>query len=429
VRAFLLHLRNSPIRWAVPPLMVLDLAVLFLRSHYWIGVWPDAGAAAQVPAYLLGPLLAGAAAWSASAPQRHRLVEQSRAAHVRSAFSDGYRLGATTVWLVLPYLVGQATAVVVTARHSVPGIALWFGYFALGLFVTLLTVALGWTIGKCFSSIFAALTATLGCLLLLGAMDRRLGSIVVSGNPEVTVSASAIVLRLVLIVAFLVAILWLPSAGAIETGKRRFIAPVLVLLPLVAVMMGLPVVVNRQPPGRNVLCVHGAIELCIWPEHQKYQPMLQAIDTRVAALPAVFTRPSRMNEFGIENNSMVSQNGHQVYVDDPGATPTFHVIEGSTWSSAGEVSNAIMSATFEYTNPACGWDTQTDADAATLSTISAWLETYLAGGGQPDYHTDAPEAMQKAWAVGRTLANDQPLADQFTWAGKEVTELHGRHCH
>jgi hypothetical protein len=189
------------------------------------------------------------------------------------------------------------------------------------------------------------------------------------------------------------------------------------------------VVTEREPPGRNVICVDGAISLCIWPEHNKYLPMLRTLNERIATLPPSFTRPVKMNEFGITQNHHVDERGHLVYIDDPGLAPIFYILEGSIWSSAGNIANAIMSATFEYTNPACGWVTQTDADAAILSTLSAWLETYLAGGGRPDYHSDAPDAMQKAWAVGRSVANDKPQKEQFTWAEREVRDLRGRHCH
>ena len=45
MRGLWLHLRNSPLRYALPVLIAIDLAVLFLRSHFWIGVWPDTGSA------------------------------------------------------------------------------------------------------------------------------------------------------------------------------------------------------------------------------------------------------------------------------------------------------------------------------------------------------------------------------------------------
>ena len=143
MRAFWLQLRNSPIRWAVPALVALDLAALFLRNRYWIGVWPEAGAAAQVPTYLLGPVVAGTAAWSAAAPVRYGLAEQLTAARVHRAIAEAHRLGATVVLRITPYLVGQAVAFALTARTFPPGLSLWAGYFAHGAFVTLLTVALG----------------------------------------------------------------------------------------------------------------------------------------------------------------------------------------------------------------------------------------------------------------------------------------------
>ncbi|MER7169588.1 hypothetical protein ABT336_26475, partial [Micromonospora sp. NPDC000207] len=49
MKGFWLHLRNSPIRWALPVLVLLDLAVIFLRTRHWMGVWPETGAAAEGP--------------------------------------------------------------------------------------------------------------------------------------------------------------------------------------------------------------------------------------------------------------------------------------------------------------------------------------------------------------------------------------------
>jgi hypothetical protein len=167
-----LHVRNSPIRYALPVLIAIDVAVLLLRNRYWIGVWPETGAAAQVPASLLGVVGAGAAAWAAGAPARHRLEEQLTAARVHPARIEAYRLGATLIVLLIPYMVGQAVAFAVTARTFPPGVHLWLGYLLLGVFVTLLAVVLGWACGKLLGPVFAALTAALGFLFLSALLDR-----------------------------------------------------------------------------------------------------------------------------------------------------------------------------------------------------------------------------------------------------------------
>ncbi|HEY0697214.1 MAG TPA: hypothetical protein VGD43_05335, partial [Micromonospora sp.] len=175
--------------------IAIDLAVLFLRSHHWIGVWPETGAAAQVPAYLLGVVGAGAAAWAAGAPARHGLEEQLGPARVHPAVAEAHRLTATLIVLLIPYLLGQAVAFAVTARTFPPGVHLWLGYALLGLFVILLAVALGWACGKLLGPIFAAFTAALGFLFLAALLDR-VGFVVISGRPEVAVHPMPLTLRL-----------------------------------------------------------------------------------------------------------------------------------------------------------------------------------------------------------------------------------------
>lgn len=79
-------------------------------------------------------------------------------------------------------------------------------------------------------------------------------------------------------------------------------------------------------------------------------------------------------------------------------------------------------------NDSCDWEMITPSDGDRRSTINAWLETYLAGGGDPDYQTNAPAEMQEAWARGREIAKSQSLDEQFQWASGEVNELRGRYC-
>lgn len=136
-----LHLRTSPIRWSLPVLLAVDLAALFLRNRSWIGVWPESGAAAQVPAYLLGVVAAGVAAWAAGTQTRHRLGEQLAVARVHPATSEAYRLGATLILLLIPYVIGQVVAFAVTARTFPPGLGLFWGYALLGLFVMVMATA------------------------------------------------------------------------------------------------------------------------------------------------------------------------------------------------------------------------------------------------------------------------------------------------
>lgn len=426
MKVFWLHLRSSPIRWVVPALTAMDLAVLFLRNRYWIGVWPETGAAAQVSTYVLGPIVTGAAAWAAMAPARYELTEQLAATRVHRAVSQAFRLGATIVLLVVPYLIGQTVAFTMTARTHPPGLGLWFGYFAHGVFVTLLTLSLGWIIGTFSRSPFAALGAALACLLLLGLADRWWWEFsVISGPPDMAVDLPGVVVRLVSVVALLATLLWVPA------GKRRatvLVAPALGVLAIVVAMGVTPVTVQRPPAGEDAMCVDGRMSLCIWPEHEKYVPALEELLTRVDALPATFVLPPRMNQFGIERIWQVEE-GPDGLVFRPVAdgAPYFYILAGSRWSFASDISSAIMNTTLVFAPGQCERPAPEHPDMARVWALHAWLETYLAGGGDPDYRTDAPPEMQNAWAIGRAMAKN-PLVEQFRWAEREVNDLRGRYC-
>lgn len=426
--AFWLHVRNSPIRWALPALVVLDVAVLFLRNRHWIGVWPETGAAAQVPAYLLGVVVAGAAAWAASAPRRHGIEEQLRAARVHPTHIEAHRLAATLAVLLTPYLIGQAVAFTVTAPTFPPGVHLWLGYVLLGLFVILLAVALGWACGRLLSPIFAAFAAALGFLFLTVLFDRFGGFVVVSGRPEVTVAPVPLALRLGLVVALLMGALWLASAVVPRQRRRRGFALLPVALSLVAVMSTTAVVADREPPGDKALCLDGSTRLCIWPEHEKYLPGLREVNARIDRLPASFKRPPLITEFGLVKTHYIGSDG-AIYSYDDIEAPIFHILEGSRWSYASDISTAIASTTFGFQDfQACDWSDITEPEQFRLLAVNKWLEAYLAGGGSPDYHTNAPDETQQAWAKGRAVAANLSLADQFRWAEGEVRDLRGRYC-
>ncbi|MFV2011271.1 MULTISPECIES: hypothetical protein [unclassified Micromonospora] len=404
----------------------MDVAVLFLRTNYWVGVWPETGAAAQVPAYLVGVLGAGAAAWAATATARHGLVEQAAAARVRPAVSEGYRLSATIVILLVPYLVGQATGFIMTARTFPPGLHLWLGYFAVGVFVTLFAAAVGWTMGKIFGSGLAPLVAALAFLVLLGLLDRQGSAIVITGLPSMTVDPVILTVRFAAVTALLMALLWVP-AGARLRG-RHLPLPAAAATVLIGVLTSTAIAVPREPAQDQATCIPGPAVLCVWPEHEKYLPRLEEMSGRIAALPDAFVLPPRMNEHGIDPGSQFG-NRIDLRMSNPEAAPYFLIIEGSPWSYAGGIESAITSATFNFQGTEdCAWHTMTEADMVRLEVFSAWLEAYLVGGAIPDYQTNAPAEMQQNWADGRARLRDLSQDEQFLWAEGEVREIRGRYC-
>lgn len=323
MRVLWLHLRNSPLRWALPVLVLGDLAALFLRNRYWIGVWPETGAAAQVPAYLLGVVGAGAAAWVSSAPVRQGMGEQLRVARAHPAVLESYRLGATVIMLLVPYLIGQLVAFVCTARTFPPGVILWVGYACYGVFVLLVAVVLGWLCGKTVGPVFAALVSSLAFLFATSLLGRWSGFFVLTGRPEKTIEPVALVLRLAAILVLLLALLWLGVPGR---TRRTTLGLASATLSLVAVMVGTDVVVDRQPPGDDVLCDEGRMMLCVWPEHEKYLSELRELNARVDLLPEAFTLPERVNEPGFEKKRYIVWTNGKTYEAEP-VTPVFYVLE------------------------------------------------------------------------------------------------------
>ncbi|QSB14332.1 hypothetical protein JQS43_23005 [Natronosporangium hydrolyticum] len=425
--AWWLHLRNSPIRLALPVLIVLDLAVLFLRNRHWIGVWPETGAAAQVPAYLLGVVGAGAAAWAASAPARQGLREQLSSARVRPTRAEAHQLGATLTIILIPYLLGQAVAFAMTARTFPPGVHLWLGYLVLGLFVLLMSVAMGWLCGKLFAPVFAALTAALGFLLLIGLLDASAEFVVASGRPDVVVDPLSLAWRLAAILVLLLVMLWLPGSGAPRQYRRRSLVLVPVVMPLLAGLVLTDAVAARQPPGDRATCIEGATTICVWPEHEKYLPQLGEVSARIDLLPDAIVPPPRINEIGLEQTPY--SGGGEPPISEGDSAPTFFIAEGSPWSYASTISIAIAASTFAYQDvEECNWRQLTPRDRHRLGAVEAWLETYLADQDTPDYQTNAPAEIQAAWTAGREVAGWDSLADQFEWAEAEVHELRGRYC-
>lgn len=423
MRVFWLHLRNSPIRWAIPVFIALDLAVLFLRSRHWIGVWPDTGAAAQVPAvYFLGAVGAGAAAWAAGAPTRHRLVEQLAAVRVHPVVVEAHRLVATVLVLLVPYLTGCVVGFVLTARTFPPGVHLWAGYVMLGVFAILLATSWGWVLGKLFGSMFAALTAVLSWFLFASGISSPTGLVVVNGPPDLMVDPVVMATRLGSALALLMALLWLPASGGIRAMARRLPVPAAVAVAVAVALFATTPLASRVPAD-EVSCVEGRrTELCIWPEHEKYLPTLVSISGRIDRLPSAFAVPPRINEYGIERVEYIEEGVHYPVES---AQPHFYIIEGSTWSYAGAIAYAIENATRD----GCDFFDPSLPDAGPrLNALHAWLEAYLVGGGQPDYSTNARPEAQEAWAAGRRTANELPLAEQLSWAEREVEYLRDRYC-
>jgi len=411
-------MRTSPLRWLPLPLAALDLAVLLLRPDYWIGIWPETGAAAQVPAFYLSMVSAGAAAWASSAERRHRLGEQLAAGAVAEPRREALRLGAATIILIAPYLLGQAVAFALTARTFPPGLGLWAGYLVMGLVVLLLATVFGWAAGKLLTPVFAALCALLGWILIESVPGSLVDLNAVSGPAWTRVDPLGVAVRLTAVLALWLSVLWLPGSGPRRPRLPAVAAP-LAAAAVLGVFAATDGLTERTPPDRP-LCVDGAVEICLWPEHERYVPMIEEANEAVADLPPVFLLPARLDEFGlIEAEYVVDGHAFTQIEGD------FTISEGNRWAIARAVANAIVNETFA----SCDWEAIRAEEDSTADKLVRWIEIGIAGGGLPEYRIEgAPEGVVSAYSEASEVANTLPMEEQHSWAAAQVEHIRTRYC-
>lgn len=418
---FWLHLRSSALRWWIGPLLVLDLAMLFLRTDYWMGIWPEAGAAAQVPGFFLSLVGVSAAAWTSGARSRQHVDEQLSAASLSTVRIEAARMAVVLFVVIVPYVVGAVVAAAVTLPQGAPGVGQYFAYVALGLVGLLLATGWGWLLGRLLPGRFAAVTALLSWLIVGYVLSDTTGMLAISGPPRREVSVEAVTVRGFVAVLFCLSLLALPfrrSAAGVRLTPAVVAVPVTTLGVAVTLLSTQPVV--ERPIPRAVPCVQGEIRVCYWPEHEKYVPVMEDVVARAEKLPDVFTLPSRLNEYGTERNDVVA-NGvlHRQVGGD------FTIAEGSVWSLALDFSIAISGETFQ----GCDWDRAREAkDDRRITAVEHWMEKRLAGGGSPNYRIEAGASVTKARAVGARMAETKTEKEQFAWAEREVDEFRADYC-
>ncbi|AXG81222.1 ABC transporter permease [Streptomyces paludis] len=420
------EVRRSPLRWALPAFVAVDLLVLFGRSRHWIGVWPEASAAAQIPAFYLGPALAGAAAWSAASRWRSGVAEQLAAAAKSSWQIELAPLLATLTYGVLAYALGVLTAAGVTVPEGGPEFW-WPGYILLGLALITMCAGMGHLLGRTTKSLFAApVICALGCLVFLGAFGfapgtgaSGIGLAVLSGYPHTVVSALPLTARLLLGIG-LVALAagigshlrsasgrpgWpgLPPAGLSGVG--------LVAIAVVLFVTAGPVRAQREVPA-DPLCTQGEPRICVWPEHQKYAPELEAMSARIAALPpGLIKSPAVFYEDGVRGGPL--DRGHG-----------FSIFEGQTWDAATSMAIHINEASSPpYCDPVD--EAANDRRLKAQFELVSWLTVRIAGGGQPaGIHGGPPGVDQNAIRVLVT----RPEAEQVAWAAARYKVVRETRC-
>lgn len=413
-----MEVRRSPMRLFLPLLVGIDLLTLFGRSTWWIGVWPQASAAAQVPSFFFGPALAAAAAWSGGRTHRSGMGEQLAVAARPPWRIEAAHLAATLTYGVIAYAVGVLAAGLVSLRQAGPGF-LWPGYPLLGLCVIVLCGAIGYMVGRWSVWRFGApITVGVALFLLLGWLGAPqpagIGLSVLVGDPQFMVRFEAIAARLMLAVFATVLAVVLPAWLRATASTGRKIAGGVAALAFVAAVMTIgaagPLEAMRPPPVRPV-CTTTVPEVCLWPEDRKYLPAVAAMANRLAAMPTgLVTLPRVFYERGLRP-------GRTYYYSD------FLIIEGSTWSVSPSMSGAIMSATLPSLCNASGV-TSDNVRQTALFNLDAWLQVRANGEGQPStVHGGPPIDLH---AVARLAAS--PDATQARWVREQLSTIRATPC-
>lgn len=422
MKALLLHARNSTSRYALLPLSALGTLILFGRNTFWIGIWPETGSAVAVSAYFISLLGAAASAWDSARPDVNGLRDQAASAAVRPASLEFYRVVGSWSWLLAAYALVGAIAFVFTAMHSSSS-GIWFfaEYAAMGFSTVLMGAAWGWLVGRVLNPIVGSLVAAFSWFIFLSLVGQYADMAPVSGPPWIAVQDGAVIARVLAVIIFAASVCTVAASSTSQRRYRAGIALSLMTLLLVTVaMLGTTVLAPRSPVAQP-LCVRGAMDYCLWPEHEKYVPLIKSVDSAVADLPGEVAIPERVVDYSLSGSTRWEG---EVQIELRGDFPSeFDISEGSRWALARGIAAAITKSTLSGCASVAGSD-----DEHRWEQLSAWLEARLAGSRSPDYTTDAPPELQEAWAEGRRVAWELSESQQGAWATDLIRAYKEQHC-
>lgn len=302
--ALRLELRRSPLRWWVPGVLGLQLLLIFGFEDQWQTVWSQASAKAQYPLLFSGPVLAAAAAWSASRTRRRELGQYLSSVYRPRWLSEFWHLAASATYAIGCFAVGVLAAWSAAALAGAPG-GPWPTYLVLGLLTTLGSVAIGHLLGvltpTLVSPVFAA--AIVYLTIIYTYPYPNLAFWVVSGRPQAEVQLPALAVR-ALVVALLVLIVVMVAALPARDRRHRIalvVAPSAVVafagsLALVSVVG--PLREHRDPPPPE--CAGADPRVCVWPDHRKMLDRLALLAQRIPeASHGTLSVPDTFYEEGI----------------------------------------------------------------------------------------------------------------------------------
>lgn len=419
LNAYRIELRRSPLLTAFPVMIAVDLVVLFGRSRYWIGVWPEASVAAQVVTLFLGPVLAGVSAWQAGRSSRAKMPEFLLGAARPGWRIEAVRLAATLTLGFLAYAVGCLVAAAVSFNDAGPGF-LWPSYLLLGASTLIIFASVGHLAGRWWPSAgFTPVVCALGCFISMLALPFKFN--VLAGPPDTHMRPLPVALRLLWALALAVlAVTAPPLRNRAEDqmprrGLPRHVLGVAVgsavccLIAVAAVPAAGELRVARSASATAPLCDRAdekAPRVCVWPEHRKYLADLTLMAQRLGqtAQPGIKS-PEGFDEFGL----------HRTMLGDRG----FDIAEGHVRTAAIAMAHQVFTESLGQCRPP---RTETRAWQA-IDNLHLWLE-YQSMGEDPatadqGLHVEGVSKAQRE----ATDAARMPAAEQRKWVARERSQL------
>ncbi|MFJ5226289.1 ABC transporter permease [Streptomyces sp. NPDC088400] len=419
LNAYRIELRRSPLLAAFPVMIAVDLLVLFGRSRYWIGVWPEASVAAQVVTLFLGPVLAGVSAWQAGRSSRAGMPETVLAAARPIWRIEAARLAATLTLGFLAYAIGCLAAAVISFDEAGPGF-LWPSYLLLGASTLIIFASVGHLAGRWWpSAAFTPVVCALGCFISMLALPFKFN--VLAGSPDQHLRPLPVAVRLLFALALAsLAVTAPPLRRSAERQMPRQGTPLHIrgvamgsaaasLIALVAMPVSGQLRVERPASATAPLCERAekdAPQVCVWPEHHKYVPELTDMAQRLARPVQPWLKsPDTFHEFGLRRNKW----------GDRG----FDIAEGHARTAA----IAMADQVFIESLGLCVPPRQESRAWRAMNNIRLWLE-YRSTGQDPavadkGLHMEGVSAAQRE----ATKVVRMPAAEQRKWLAQERSHI------
>jgi hypothetical protein len=418
LNAYRIELRRSPLLTAFPVMIAVDLLVLFGRSRYWIGVWPEASAAAQVVTLFLGPVLAAVSAWQAGRSSRSGMPETVLAAARPIWRIEAARLSATLSLGFLAYVIGCLTAAVISFGEAGPGF-LWPSYLLLGASTLIIFASVGHLAGRWWpSAAFTPVVCALGCFISMLALPFKFN--VLAGPPDQYLRPLPVAVRLLFALALAsLAVTAPPLRSAVRQMPRQG-TPLLIrgvaigsatasLIALAAMPTAGEMRVERPASVTASLCERtekNAPQVCVWPEHRKYLPELTAMAQRLGRPTQSWLKsPAAFHEFGL----------HRTQWGDRG----FDIAEGHVRTAAIAMADQVFTESLGICIP----PPEEKRAWQAIDNIHLWLE-YRSMDQDPAVADDGLH-MEGVSAARReaTKAVRMPAAEQQEWLTQERSHV------